>query len=113
MGEGYTMQSDTVNQYEFSSHHTIVKVSKSVVKTSEFPGVSSAFDLPVTSALCSLSLICLIYLIEKKLEPNKLYRFLTRPKFYTSDRGVQIWNGEGWEWPKSKEAKEASLKTNL
>ena len=66
------MKSDTVNQYEFSNHHTIVKVSKSVVRKSEFPGVSSDFDLPVTSALSSLFLICLIYLIEKKLELNKL-----------------------------------------
>lgn len=91
------MQSDTFNQYEFSNHHTIVKVSKSVVTKSEFPGVSSTFDLPMTSALCSLSLICLIYLTEKKLEPNKLYRFLTRPKFYNSDCGVQICNGEDRE----------------
>lgn len=91
------MQSDTFNQYEFSNHHTIVKVSKSVVTKSEFPGVSSTFDLPVTSALCSLSLICLIYLTEKKLEPNKLYRFLTRPKFYNSDCGVQICNGKDRE----------------
>ena len=30
------MQSDTFNQYEFSNHHTIVKVSKSVVTKSEF-----------------------------------------------------------------------------
>ena len=44
------MQSDTFNQYEFSNHHTVVNVSKSVVRKSEFPGVSSTFDLPVTSA---------------------------------------------------------------
>lgn len=98
------MQSDTFNQYEFSNHHTVANVSKSVVRKSEFPGVSSTFDLPVTSALCSLSLICLIYLTDKKLEPNKLYRFLTRPNSTTLIMGSKFG---------SKEAKEASLKTNL
>lgn len=52
-----------------------MKVSKSVIRKPEFSGFSSAFDLQVTSALSSLSLICLIYLMEKKLESNKLYHF--------------------------------------